>query len=366
MPAVLRAGENRESCVRETFGCVIGQPRACRLLADGLAHGRLFPAYLFVGPQGTGKRTLGLELARALACERDVEPAQRPCGDCPACGRVTRGVHVDVCVLRAPTGKRLIPVESVREADSTLRLKPLESRRRVLLIDGAECLTGSAQNALLKTLEEPPPLSHLILVTARPEALLDTVVSRCPRIPFQPLDVAHIETILKRQGIAEAEVRWRATHARGSVSGALDELLRERVEAGGLLLEALAGKRLATALGAQAGDQSGPSDPFAAADAVVAASVAVSSGAGDTLEGKRQAVQAILSEAAETLRLGLSASVGSSQAGAIDAHRLRESGGGSERLEELLGLIAEARLRIDRNVSLERVLSGMFLGAQVG
>src|SRR5262249_24546682 len=143
-------------------------------------QGTLPPSLIFAGPQGVGKRLTAVALAQALNCE------QGGCGACPVCARIARGVHADVLVVE-PGDSGTIKVDQVREAIDRTAYRPFEGRRRVVIVDEADALVPEAQNALLRTLEEPPPASVFVLIPARPEMLLPTVRSRCQRLRFGPL-----------------------------------------------------------------------------------------------------------------------------------------------------------------------------------
>src|SRR5437588_6147366 len=162
---------------------IVGHQRTLALLAAAASRGTLPPSLSFAGPEGVGKYTAAIALARALNCEKAGKDA---CGACAACRRIARGVHADVLVL-APGETGSIKVDQVREAIDRSAYRPFEGRRRVVIVDQADALIPEAQNALLKTLEEPPAASVFVLVTARPDVLLPTVRSRCQRLRFAPL-----------------------------------------------------------------------------------------------------------------------------------------------------------------------------------
>ena len=183
------------------FRDVIGHRRVLELLARSAARDSLPPSLIFAGPAGTGKRLTATALAQALNCQQPIsttEPtdAAKPsgtgqqhatsldaCGRCAACARIARGGHPDVLVLE-PGDTGSIKIEQVREAIDSAAYRPFEGRRRVIIVDDADALVPAAQNALLKTLEEPPPSAVFILITARPDMLLPTVRSRCIRLWF--------------------------------------------------------------------------------------------------------------------------------------------------------------------------------------
>jgi DNA polymerase III subunit delta' len=168
------------------FRDITGHRRLLDLLARSIRRGRLPPSLLFAGPAGGGKRATAVALAQALNC---LEPrisapdSHDACGRCSACRRIARGIHPDVLVLE-PGDTGTIKVEQVRDVIDRAAFRPFEGMRRVVIIDEADALFPAAQNALLKILEEPPPSSMFVLVTARPDMLLPTVRSRCIRLWF--------------------------------------------------------------------------------------------------------------------------------------------------------------------------------------
>jgi len=186
------------------------------------------------------------------------------CGVCAACKRIQRGVHPDVLIIE-PGDTGAIKIEYVRDAIERSAYRPFEGRRRVVIVDDAEALTAPTQDALLKTLEEPPTASTFILVTSRPEMLLPTVLSRCQRLRFGPLSPAEIaNTLIRDHEYAEAEAHAAASLSGGSIGRALEEATDEFVdarEAAASLLESVAtssdpGRRLSGAkalLGSAAG-----------------------------------------------------------------------------------------------------------------
>ena len=168
----------------------------------------------FAGPDGIGKRQAAVALAQALNCLSPVrdgivgsEPASTTlpvdaCGECAACRRIARGVHPDVIAL-APEGDRVtVAIDQIRALNEQIAYRPFEGRRRVVIVDeAADVLLGPSQNALLKTLEEPPSGTVFVLVTSRPDALLPTVRSRCPTIRFAPLSGSDVAAYLTANGM---------------------------------------------------------------------------------------------------------------------------------------------------------------------
>jgi DNA polymerase-3 subunit delta' len=165
--------------------------RIVELLSRSVARGTLPPSLIFAGPSGTGKRLTAVAVAQALNCldpqSSDTRDSTRgpvdACGVCAACLRIARGVHPDVLVVE-PGDSGAIKIDQVREVVDRAAFRPFEGRRRVVIIDDADALVPAAQNALLKTLEEPPSSSVFILLTSRPDVLLPTVRSRCIRLMF--------------------------------------------------------------------------------------------------------------------------------------------------------------------------------------
>ena len=180
--------------------------------------GRLVHAYLLCGARGCGKKTLARLLAQALFCEAAEE--ERPCGVCPAYKRFLSGNHPDARTL-APKG-RSIGVDDVRELMDYLSRRPYEGRWHVAIIERADKMTPSAQNALLKTLEEPPADTVFFLLTDTPGALLSTVRSRLRTVRVAPLTRAACARALARHGVEETRATRLAGLAHGSVGRALE------------------------------------------------------------------------------------------------------------------------------------------------
>jgi DNA polymerase-3 subunit delta' len=226
------------------FRAIMGHRPVRDLLARAVSRGTVPPSLLFAGPEGVGKRLTALALAQALNCEHPIESPDAPgapdaCGTCSACRRVARGVHADVLVVE-PGDSGAIKIEQVRDAVERAAYRPFEGRRRVVIVDDAEALGVPAQDAILKTLEEPPPASVFVLITDRPDVLLPTVRSRCQRVRFGALTAAEVAGVLVRDhGVAAAEAHAAAAASGGSVGRALegsaDEAMEARAAAAALL-----------------------------------------------------------------------------------------------------------------------------------
>jgi DNA polymerase III subunit delta' len=209
----------------------------------GNARDRLPHALLFAGPEGVGKRTFALALARAATC---LEPrGGDACGACPSCVRAAAGEHPDVRVV-VPDGA-FIKIAQVRELAREAVSRPYEGRRSVMVIDDAHRLREEAANALLKTLEEPAPTTLIVLVTDRPYALLETVRSRCQTLRFSTLSPDEIEAFLAANYKRPAEeTRLLARISSGRIGKALAtdlSVYRERRKDMLGLVEVLAGDR---------------------------------------------------------------------------------------------------------------------------
>jgi DNA polymerase-3 subunit delta' len=224
------------------FISIVGHRRIVSLLSRAVARGTLPPSLLLAGPAGVGKRRAALAVATAVNCQqpRSADPSsashgleQDACGECAACRRIARGVHPDVIVIE-PGDTGTIKIEQVRDVVDRAGYRPFEGRRRVVVIDEADAMVTAAQNALLKTLEEPPSASIFILVSSIPDSLLGTVRSRCPRLRFGPLSPAEIAEILMRDHeYTETEARAAAADAGGSVGRALSAESADLTEARG-------------------------------------------------------------------------------------------------------------------------------------
>ncbi|MHB8683670.1 MAG: DNA polymerase III subunit delta' [Dehalococcoidia bacterium] len=183
---------------------VVGQQAAVHALTGAVAGGRVAHAYLFAGPKHTGKTLVALQFAQALNCTGE-EP---PCGRCRACERIAAAAHPDVEIVtvgalceegdhRHAPDERDIRICHIRRVDRLVTRAPFEGRCRVVIIEPADAMNDPAANALLKTLEEPPPRTVVILITDREEMLLDTIRSRARRIAFAGLPRADIERALR-------------------------------------------------------------------------------------------------------------------------------------------------------------------------
>lgn len=197
-----------------TFANIAGHERQKKLLKHAWQSQRLAHAYLFTGAEGIGKRLMATALVRLIFCEQ-----QTGCGTCVACRRVDHRNHPDLYVLE--TEEAQIKIDQIRELQKELSYPPREAPRRVCIIDDADRLNPAAGNALLKTLEEPRPDTLIILVTAHPDQVLETIRSRCQQLPFSRLKQTMINDILAKQQLEPEQSSILAALAEGSLKKAL-------------------------------------------------------------------------------------------------------------------------------------------------
>jgi DNA polymerase-3 subunit delta' len=325
------------------FREVIGHRRLVTLLSRAIAQETLPPSLLFAGHRGVGKRRTAVAIAETINCQTPVEGPALPrdaCGTCASCQRIRRGVHPDVLILE-PGELGSIKIEKVRDVVVRAGYRPFEGRRRVVMIDDADAMTPDAQDALLKTLEEPPPSSVLILVSAMPDALLPTVLSRCQRLRFGELSAAEIaEALMRDHEYEEADARAAAVDADGSIGRALSALSTDVTEA----------REMAHRLLEQALRQA---DPGRRID--LARQVTPSTG-GKTTGGERERLAACLRALASLLRdIGLVGAQGDAAvlANADLAPQLRVLARSydSDRTVRAYASVDEALVALERNVS---------------
>src|ERR1051326_9187410 len=179
----------------QQFGALVGQEHVTATLANAIASGRIAHAFLFTGIRGVGKTTAARLLAKALNCERATGPTSNPCGECSNCVEIRDSRSVDVAEIDGASNRG---IDSIRELTENVRYLPIKSRFRVYIIDEAHMVTREGFNALLKTLEEPPPHVKFVFATTAVEKFPETIVSRCQRYDFKRIPLARIKEELAR------------------------------------------------------------------------------------------------------------------------------------------------------------------------
>ncbi|HKQ78224.1 MAG TPA: DNA polymerase III subunit delta' [Blastocatellia bacterium] len=208
-----------------SFAKLIGNRRNKEILQRLLRNGRINSTLIFAGPDGVGKRQFALAFAKAVNCRKAPAGANAldGCDECSVCRRIDDGSYGDVTVI-SPDGQ-FIKIVQTRDLAEEVYFRPREGRQRFFIIDEAERLREEAANSLLKTLEEPPPTSTIILLTARPDALLLTIRSRAQRLNFTALSVAEMEKYLAEnypRPAADTSLLARVTEGRIGQATAID------------------------------------------------------------------------------------------------------------------------------------------------
>lgn len=207
------------------FSELVGQEHVSRTLSQAVVGGRIGHAYLFSGPRGTGKTSTAKILAKALNCEKG--PTTEPCNECESCRRISDGTSMDVMEIDAASNRG---IDEIRELRETVKFAPTTGRYRVYIIDEVHMLTSEAFNALLKTLEEPPPQVVFILATTELQKVPATIQSRCQRYDFKRISAKDIEARLREvteaSGVSadEAALSLVAREADGGLRDALSTL----------------------------------------------------------------------------------------------------------------------------------------------
>ena len=214
----------------QRFDQLVGQEAIAATLGNALRTGRIAPAYLFCGPRGTGKTSSARILARSLNCIGSDGPTPEPCGVCELCTSIAAGNALDVIEIDAASNTG---VDNIRELIERSRFAPVQARWKVYVVDECHMLSTAAFNALLKTLEEPPPRVVFVLATTDPQRVLATILSRCQRfdfrrIPLQALE-QHLSWIADQEqiGITPEALHVVAQRAQGGLRDAeslLDQL----------------------------------------------------------------------------------------------------------------------------------------------
>lgn len=214
------AGLRRLPFLLRTFSELSGQDDALQRIRATLIGGRVHHALLFCGPDGVGKHLAASHLAQVFVCRNQADPSVA-CGDCPSCFKCQNTAHPDILIIE-PNEKGRITVDNIRDAAQALHIQALEGAFKVLIIRDADRMNHQAQNALLKTLEEPPGQTKIILSSAKPQQLLLTVLSRCQRIDFRRVASATIaKMLIDKTDVDESTAHLVAALSQGSPAQAL-------------------------------------------------------------------------------------------------------------------------------------------------
>lgn len=197
------------------FTDIVGNPRIKNILSRAMQRQKLPNSLLFIGPAGVGKLNTAMVVAKALNCLQRVDDA---CETCSSCRGINKGGFPDVMLVEREQGSLLI--EQMRVLKDTAYLKPMIGKRRVFIINEAEKMNISAANSLLKVLEEPPPLSYIILITSNPYLILPTIKSRCQTLNFSYVAREDIVSSIKENGFNQDQAEILALHAGGNLERA--------------------------------------------------------------------------------------------------------------------------------------------------
>ena len=218
-----------------SFKSILGQSQPKKILTNALQNSSIAHAYLFYGQESIGKKKLAIALAKALNC-KGPDPLDA-CDECESCLKIERGVHPDFFFIEptsTPKSRELaIRIETVRDLQKKLAYLPYEGKTKVVVIDSADLLNHHAASAFLKTLEEPPTSTVLILISSNPHSLMPTLLSRCQGIQFHRLSSSDIRKIIQSQhqeagdSLTESELDFHAQRSQGSVNRALVENFTE-------------------------------------------------------------------------------------------------------------------------------------------
>jgi len=209
---------------------ILGQDRPKQILDKALRSGRIPNSYLFYGQESVGKKFTAIEVCKALNCET-LSPVDS-CDKCPSCLKIEKRIYPDLFILE-PKKSSPTEIDEIRELQKKLLYLPYEGNTKVAIINNAECMNSQAANSFLKTLEEPPTKTLIILIASNPHQLLPTVVSRCQGIRFYPLPNEAIKKIICRHLETETgesqpeEIELRSRRSMGQVAYALEEDLLE-------------------------------------------------------------------------------------------------------------------------------------------
>jgi DNA polymerase-3 subunit delta' len=203
-----------------SFANIYGHQKQIGMLQKAMVQERVGHSYLFSGPDAIGKKTLAMAFTQALNCENAVERYDS-CGNCSSCRKMIHRNHPDIHVLE--TQAQFIRIDAIRNIQEQMTFKPLEGRRRVFIIDDADKMNEQAANALLKTLEEPSADNIIMLVTARPYWLPQTILSRCRHVRVNPLAAETVaQFLIEQQQMDSSKALLLASLSGGSIGQAIE------------------------------------------------------------------------------------------------------------------------------------------------
>lgn len=195
---------------------LVGHKRQKEWFLRALARRRLGNTFLFLGPDGVGKRTFARLLAKSLLCRNSAPEVLEPCGACEDCAQTDAHTHPDLIEISKPADKATLPLDAIIGPPDARRssglchdisLRPYGGKRKIAIVDDADALATEGANALLKTLEEPPPDSVLVLLSVSLQKQLPTIRSRSQIVRFQPLSVQELASVIVKQGLCDSEDR---------------------------------------------------------------------------------------------------------------------------------------------------------------
>lgn len=229
------------------FKDILGNERQKKILRRALQKGRIPNSLLFCGPDGVGKKSLSLVLAKAMNCEKETDDA---CEACSSCRAISRGVFPDVMLISPENN--MIKIDQMRTLKQTAYLKPMVGKKRFFIVTEADRMNDEAANSLLKILEEPPYFSLIILITSNPDMIKPTIQSRCQALSFQPISKEDIERILLENGFGEERAKIISLLVGGNLRKAMsfewEEIQSQRAEAWKLLLSLFGEEKVASFL----------------------------------------------------------------------------------------------------------------------
>jgi len=323
----------------------LGHSQVRAWLRNVAATGRLSGGYLFLGPEGIGKRGIALEFAAALRC---LKPRSGwACGECNECVRISHGNHPNVRQFAKPEDSRDLPVELVREICDEASLRRLEPGRRVFIVDDADRFNESSANAFLKTLEEPPQELTFVLLAANSAQMLATIVSRCQSVRFSPLTQGELsQAVAGFEGLPSGEER--------------DLLLRVAQGSPGRLMRMLELDALKLAEDFLAATIR---DPFKASETLGAAlAKGVSADAGT--EALRERLRDVLAVISAVLRERMVSALGITGVASL-GRAVNDEAASADALVAALNRLETLRERIDGNANLKLACDVLALGYPV-